>query len=105
MLALEIRINDCEPIIAATDNLTFVKVSYGSSPGNIGSIIVAGSDTAFRYTWINEKAKNDDEIFIRVVDVEKSQISPPLKIEKADRELMLKVFHKLKKELQDRQLL
>lgn len=49
--------------------------------------------------------KDGDKVFIRVVDVEKDEISSPFETNKCDREEMKQRFEKLKKELQDKQLL
>ena len=104
MLALEIRINDGKPLIVGTENLTYVFMSRIMTRDK-HSMAVGGADDAFRYSWMNEDMQNGDKVFIRVVEVDKDEVSSPLIIEKSDRERMKRYFEELKKELQGKNLL
>jgi hypothetical protein len=54
---------------------------------------------------MNEDMQNGDKVFIRVVEVDKDEVSSPLVIEKSGRERMKRYFEELKKELQGKNLL
>lgn len=104
MLALEIRINDGKPLIVGAENLTYVFMSRIMT-NDKHSMMIGGADDAFRYSWMNEDMQNGDKVFIRVVEVDKDEVSSPLVIEKSDRERMKRYFEELKKELQGKNLL
>lgn len=103
MLALEIRINESKPLVIGADIL-LVYLNRIETRDDHG-ILASGADDAFRYKWIDKEMKDGDKVFIRVVDVEKDEISSPFETNKCDREEMKQRFEKLKKELQDKQLL
>lgn len=103
MLALEIRINDSKPLIVGADIL-MVDLSRIETHDK-HSLLAFGADDAFRYIWIDKKMEDGDRVFIRVVEVDKDDVSPPSHIEKSDRERMKSIYEKLKLELQDKQLL
>ena len=103
MLALEICINDSKPLVVGADIL-FVDLNRIETRDD-HRILAFGADDAFRYIWIDKEMKDGDRVFIRVVDVENDRISSPFEIKKCDREELKQRFEKLKKELQDKQLL
>ena len=104
MLALEIQINDGNPLVVGAENLTFAFLTRDKIR-DAHSVLVGGADEAFRYRWMDEEMQDGDKVFIRVVEVDKDEVSSPFEIEKNNRERMKRYFEKLKKELQDKQLL
>ena len=105
MLEFEISINDSKPLIVSSELLAFAKICYGNAELNLDSILVSGADEASRYTWLYQVASIGDKIRIKVVDVNKDEISSPQTIKNKDREQMTKQFYQLKQELQDKHLL
>ena len=104
MLALEIRINDGEPIVAGNESLTYVHISRILTR-DAHCVAVTGADDANRYTWIDEDMQDGDKVFIRVIEVDKDEVSSPSEIRKCDRERMKREFERLKQELQEKRLL
>lgn len=86
----------------ATDSQAFVLLSHGTSDCDM---LVAGADDAFSYIWIDKKMQNRDKILIRIVNVDKDEVSSPFKTEKRNREYMKQTFEELKQELLNKQLL
>lgn len=106
MLALEISINDSEPFVVTANNCVLVSLSYGINPiRNLDFISVFGADDAFSYTWLDKKVQNGEKVLIRVVEVEKSRLTIPMRILKKNRKEIIIEFERLKKELQNKQLL
>lgn len=104
MLALEIQINESNPLVVGTEGFTCVHINRNGRY-DMHSISVGGADDSLRYKWIDEEMQDGDRVLIRVVEVDKDDVSPPFKIEKIDRERMKLIYEKLKLELQDKQLL
>jgi len=82
MKAFEIRINDATPMIVAADNHVIADFTYGVSAINPNSAVIAGFDDFYRYVWLDEEIHHNDEVHIRVVEVDKEKISVPLKTTK-----------------------
>lgn len=104
MLGLEIRINDSESIVAGNESLIHVSISR-ILKRDAHYVAVTGADDANSYIWIDEDMQDGDKVFIRVVEVDKEDVSSPAKVEKRDRERMKREFERLKQELQEKQLL
>lgn len=104
MLGLEIRINDEKPLVVGGESLIYVFLTRIASR-NKHDMAVGGADDAFHYKWMNADMQDGDKVFIRVVEVDKEDVSSPAKIEKRDRERMKQDFERLKKELQEKRLL
>lgn len=104
MLALEIQINNGKPLVIGAENLTYAFLTRDEKR-DAHSILVGGADDVFRYRWMDEEMQDGDKVFIRVVEVDKDELSSPFEIEKSNRERMKRYFEKLEKELQDKQLL
>ena len=104
MLALEIQINDSNPLVVGTEDFTYVHISRNRT-SDMHFISVGGGDDSLHYKWLDEEMQDGDRVFIRVVEVDKDDVSLPSQIEKRDRERMKLIYEKLKKELQDKQLL
>ena len=103
MLALEIRVNGDEPIVVGADTLMVQLRRF--EPRNEHSLLAFGADDSFHYKWLDEAMQNGDKVSIRVVEVDKDQISPSPRKEKCDREWMKRRYEELKQELQDKQLI
>lgn len=100
MKALEIRINDQEPIIAATDNLTFVNLTYGYRSDRI---VIMGNDILHYLTWYDAKPEKGDKILIKIIEVD--EISPVILMKDCDRNEIKKRYEQLKLELQEQGLI
>lgn len=105
MLALEITINNAEPMIIAADNNVIAAFSYGVMALSPDNATIAGFDEYCRYIWHIEPPQADDEIRIRVVDICKEKVSAPLKISKKRLEELISYYEYLKQELNKRGLL
>lgn len=105
MLAFEIHINDREPLVVAAENLAFISLSYGVGVKNPDYILVAGADDSFYYTWFDDKVRAGDNVFVRVVNVTKSNVSSPQTATERNRDQMKQEFERLKQELKDKHLL
>jgi len=105
MLAFEIHINDREPLVVAAENLAFISLSYGVGVKNPDYILVAGADDSFYYTWFDDKVRAGDNVFVRVVNVTKSNVSYPQTATERNRDQMKQEFERLKQELKDKHLL
>lgn len=99
MLAFEIRINDAAQKIVAADNHVIADFIYGVGAVNLNSVVIAGFDDFNRYVWLDEKIHHNDEIHIRVVDVDKEKVSVPLKTTKESLESLKEKYDKLQQEL------
>lgn len=105
MLAFEIHINDREPLVVAAENLAVISLSYGVGVKNPDYILVAGADDSFYYTWFDDKVRAGDNVFVRVVNVTKSNVSYPQTATERNRDQMKQEFERLKQELKDKHLL
>jgi sRNA-binding carbon storage regulator CsrA len=99
MKAFEIRINDATPMIVAADNHVIADFTYGVSAINPNSAVIAGFDDFYRYVWLDEEIHHNDEVHIRVVEVDKEKISVPLKTTKESLERLKEEYDKLQQEL------
>ena len=105
MLALEVKINDDEHFTVSTENLTTVHVMYGTEKRDVDSVVIFGGDDSATYIWRNKALQKGDKIVVRVVDVDKEQVSPPHNVRMKDREKMKREYERLKVELQNKHLL
>ena len=104
MLALEIQINDGKPLVVGAEGITYAFLTRNNIR-NVHSILVGGSDDAFRYKWFDKIVQGGARVLIRVVEVDKEKVASPFEVGKNNRERMKQYFNQLKKELQDKQLL
>lgn len=100
MLGLEIRINDEDPIIVASDNLVFANLQHGYSSDRI---IVMGSDILHYITWFDGKPKLGDKVLIKIVEADR--LSPILTMKDCDKNEIKKHYEQLKVELQEKGLI
>lgn len=105
MLALEVNINNCERFIVSAENSTTVHVMYGVAKRDIDSVVIFGADDSATYIWRNKALQKGDKIVVRVVDVDKEQVSSPQNVMMQDREKMKQEYEQLKMELQNKHLL
>lgn len=106
MLALEISINNSEPIVVAAESCLLTTLNYGVNPKhNSDDILVFGADDSYSYRWINQMPQEGDKVLIRVVDVSRDKLTIPKRIIKRDREKMKQEYEHLKLELQSKRLL
>lgn len=103
MIGFEIQINDQQPIVAASDRRMGILISCNGR-GQDG-INVFGTNSYFQdIFWYSKALKLGDRIKIRVVKVD--EISPTLQSAKdMDRNEMLRLYNRLKTELQERRLI
>lgn len=102
MLGLEIRINDQEPIIVASDEFVFANLAFGySSDKNV----VMGGDILRYITWFRGKPEKGDKVVIRVVETGLDKVSPVLSMKDRDRVEMKKWYEYYKVELQAKGLI
>ncbi len=94
MLAFEIRINNAAPMIVAADNHVIADFIYGVGAVNPNSVVIAGFDV-----WLDWEIHHNDEVHIRVVDVDKEKVSVPLKTTKESLERLKGNYGKLQQEL------
>lgn len=99
MLAFEIRINNAAPMIVAADNHVIADFTYGVLAINPNSVVIAGFDDFYRYVWLDGEIHHNDEVHIRVVDVDKEKVSVPLKTTKESLESLKEKYDKLQQEL------
>ena len=99
MLAFEIRINNSAPMIVAADNHVIADFIYGVGAVNPNSVVIAGFDDFHRYVHHN------DEVHIRVVNVDKEKVSVPLKTTKESLERLKEKYGKLQQELKHKGLI
>lgn len=105
MLALEITINNSEPMIIAADNHVIADFSYGVGGISSDFVTFAGFDEYCSYIWHVDPPRTDDEIRICVVDVCKESVSVPSKVKRKKTEELVKYYEFLKQELSKRGLL
>ena len=105
MLAFEIRINNAAPMIVAADNHVIADFIYGVGAVNPNSVVIAGFDDFHRYVWLDEEIHHNDEVHIRVVDVDKEKVSVPLKTTKESLERLKEKYGKLQQELKHKSLI
>lgn len=99
MKALEIKINDDEPIIVASENVTFANFTFGFT---IDQIVVKGSD-ALHFTWVDRKPKIGDKVMIKVVETD--ELSPIASCKYRERTDVKRMYEQLKLELQEKGLI
>ncbi len=97
MIGIEVKINNQEPIIAASDNLVFVNLKHGYSSDRI---MVMGSDILHYLTWFDGKPEIGDKILIRIIEADR--LSPILTMKTCDRNEIKKCYEQLKVELQEK---
>lgn len=100
MKAIEIRINEENPIIAGADSLIYANLTYGYSSDEI---TVRGSDSLHSFVWLNTFPQKGDKVLIRIVETDK--LSPVLVMEDRDKEEIKKWYERLKLELQEKGLI
>ncbi len=105
MLAFEIKINNSAPMIVAADNHVIADFIYGVMAVNPNSVVIAGFDDFNKYIWLDEKIHHNDELHIRVVDVDKEKVSVPLKTTKESLERLKEKYDKLQLELKHKGLI
>ncbi|MDD3038300.1 hypothetical protein [Bacteroides sp.] len=71
MIGLGIIINDQEPIIAASDGLTFIALSHGYSCDEVS---VIGSDDLRMLTWFDWGPVKGDKVLVRIVETDKGKV-------------------------------
>ena len=102
MLAFEIRINNAAPMIVAADNHVIADFIYGVGAVNPNSVVIAGFDDFHRYVWLDY---HNDEVHIRVVNVDKEKVSVPLKTTKESLERLKEKYGELQQELKHKGLI
>lgn len=100
MKALEIKINDDEPIIVASENVTFANFTFGFT---IDQIVVKGSDALHFNTWVDRKPKIGDKVMIKVVETD--ELSPIASSKYRERTDVKRMYEQLKLELQEKGLI
>lgn len=101
MKGFEIRLNDEEPLIAASDNLAFVIVGAGPDDNYI---YVGGADMRFySMVWWNKKLQKGDKVRIKLTDA--GHISPAQSVTLPDKEELKKRYERLKAELSEKGLI
>lgn len=102
MIGLEIIINDQKPIIAASDSLVFMDLSYGYS---FDQISVMGGDDLRILTWFNGKPKKGDKVVVRIVEIDIDKVSPVIKVMDRDRNEIKELYERYEVELQNKGLI
>lgn len=102
MLALKIKINKSVSMIIAADNHFLADFTYGVLAPRPDNALIIGFDDFNNYTWYDGKPQHNDEIDIQVIDIEHTQISPPLKAKRRDMEHLKKTYECLKDELKNK---
>ena len=105
MLAFEIRINNSAPMIVAADNHVIADFIYGVGAVNPNSVVIAGFDDFHIYVWLDGEIHHNDEVHIRVVNVDKEKVSVPLKTTKESLERLKENYGKLQQELKHKGLI
>lgn len=100
MKALEVIINDGESIIAASESVTFVNLTFGFT---IDRIVVKGSDALHFNTWVDRKPKIGDKVIIKVVETD--ELSPIASRKYRERTDVKRMYEQLKLELQEKGLI
>ena len=99
MLAFEIKINNSAPMIVAADNHVIADFTYGVLAINPNSVLIAGFDDFNKYVWLDGEIHHNDEVHIRVVDVDKDKVSVPTKTTKKSLERLKEKYDKLQQKL------
>ena len=105
MLAFEIRRNDAAQMIVAADNHVIADFTYGVLAVNPNSVVIAGFDDFNKYIWLDGEMHHNDEVHIRVVNVDKEKVSVPLKTTKESLERLKEKYGKLQQELKHKGLI
>ncbi len=101
MIGIEININGQYSLVAASDDLIYVCLTYGYSSED--RISVRGSDTLHNLIWFDGKPEVGDKILMKVVDTE--EVSPVLTTTNIDKDRLKRWYEQLKSELQEKGLI